>query len=568
MPVLTQRVFSAWRWCAVLLSAAIALIAGNVMAQTPAESLEQPLEPRLPFDVPQLQEEAVDAGLIHAYTGPWEFFVGGGVASFDCNGDRLPDLFLAGGKNPAQLFVNQSLPGAALKFAKTTLPLNPNQLHHVLGAYPVNLDNDAHTDLVVLRLGENVLLKGAADCTFEVANKSFAFAGGRDWSTAFAATWEADARFPTLAVGNYVDRTAPGSPWGTCAAGELLRADSASADVPRYASPFALEPAYCALSMLFTDWNQSGQASLRVTNDRQYYRGGQEQLWRLDAGRPPRQYAKSQGWKPLRIWGMGIAEADLDNDGLPEYALSSMGDTMLQTLDPDADEDRPTYRDIAYENGMTAHRPYTGTDLKPSTGWHTQFADLNNDTRLDLFIAKGNVEAMPDFAAFDPDNLLLGNLDGKFVETGDQAGIALDTRGRGGAVVDLNADGMLDLVVVNRHHNASLFRNQGAATDWGHRSMGNWLAIELRQNKINVNAIGARISVKTGNVSQSRRVQIGGGHASGQLGFVHVGLGVAERASVRVQWPDGDWSHEYRVFANNFVQITKGKSEALYWYPQ
>ncbi len=539
----------------LLLNLTSLLVFSNIAAAEP-----------VPFDVPHMVEEARQAGVNHAYTGPWEFFVGGGVASFDCNGDRFPDLFLAGGKNPAQLFVNQSVAGGPLKFKQQALSLSQKHLTQVLGAYPVNFNNDDHTDVVVLRLGENLFLQGGPDCTFELANNGLGYDGGRDWSTAFAATWEADATYPTLAIGNYVDRSAPGTPWGTCAAGEFLR--PSGTDTLRFDEPFLLEPSHCTLSMLFTDWNKSGQPALRVTNDRQYYRGGQEQLWRVDSNRPPRQFSSSQGWKRLRIWGMGIAEADLNQDGFPEYALSSMGDTMLQTLDPDADEDRPTYRDVAYENGVTAHRPYTGTDLKPSTGWHTQFADLNNDTRLDLFIAKGNVEAMPDFAAYDPDNLLLGGLDGSFTETGEEAGIALDTRGRGGAVVDLNADGMLDLVVVNRHTNTSVFRNQGARTDWGHRAMGNWLALELKIPKTNVNAVGARVSVKTGNVNQSRTVQIGGGHASGQLGFIHIGLGVAERASIRVQWPNGDWSHDYRVFANNFVQITKGQDEALYWYPR
>ncbi len=518
------------------------------------------------FDVPSMSEEAESAGLEHSYEGPWEYFVGGGVASFDCNGDRMPDLFMAAGTAPSQLFLNRSKVGGALQFEKRALELSQRDQSKVLGVYPVNIDNDAYTDLVLLRLGENIILKGGADCRFTKSNREFSFDGGRAWSTAFAATWEKASSYPTLAFGNYVDRSAPGSPWGTCEANVLARPQK-SGEMPNYGEPFTLQPGHCALSVLFTDWNRSGTPALRVTNDRQYYRGGQEQLWRIPQQGSPRQYSRNQGWKPLRIWGMGIAEADLDQDGHPEYALSSMGDTMLQTLDPEAEGERPTYRDDAYAKQMTAHRPYTGTDLKPSTGWHTQFADFNNDARTDLFIAKGNVEAMPDFAAFDPDNLLMGGADGKFYEQGEKAGIALDRRGRGAAVVDFNADGMLDLVVVNRKGPASLFRNRGTRTEWGYRPMGNWVGIELKNGLVNSAGIGAKITVKTGNVTQSRTIQIGGGHASGQLGFVHFGLGVAERAKIRVQWPDGDWSHEYRVFANNFVQIPRGKADALYWYP-
>ena len=544
-------------------SNSILLLAGLLIATTaPGHAAEA-----FPFDVPDLVQEAETAGIEHSYEGPWEFFVGGGAASMDCNGDRMPDLFLAGGKKAAKLYVNRSQPGGQLRFDEKPLVLSERDRGNVLGAYPLHVDGDAHVDLVVLRLGENLILTGDGNCNFEKANRELAFDGGRAWSTAFAAIWEDGREFPTLAFGNYVDRSAPGSPWGTCHDNRLLRPLAGTPGTPDYSQPIALSPGHCALSILFTDWNRSGEAALRITNDRQYYRGGSEQLWDLRGGGAPRQYTQSDGWRRVTIWGMGIAQADLDNDGRPEYALTSMGDTKLQSLDEEAEEDRPVYRDIAFEKQATAHRPYTGEDLKPSTGWHTQFADLNNDARTDLFIAKGNVEAMPDFAAYDPDNLLLGGADGRFHEHGTEAGIALDRSGRGAIVEDFNADGMLDLLVVNRKANVSLFRNRGARTDWGHRPMGNWLAIELRNGESNRMAVGAKIDIKTGNLSQSRIVQIGGGHASGQSGFQHAGLGVAERATVRVQWPDGSWSHEYRVFANNFVIIERGSEQAAYWYP-
>lgn len=530
--------------------------------------------PAFQGDIPAFEEQAMAAGITHRYEGPWEYFVGGGVSSFDCNGDRMPELFIAGGQNPASLYVNESLPGKTLRFRKSNE--QSTMLTGVLGSYPIDIDNDGYLDLAVLRLGENLLLKGSDNCRFKAANALWGFDGGSAWSTAFSASFETGNSFPTLAMGNYVDRTAPGSPWGTCHDNELHRptrntqvTESSDNTIPDYSNRQLLSPGYCALSMLFTDWNRSGSDALRITNDRHYYRGGEEQMWRVDNERYPRLYRRADGWAPLIIWGMGIAETDLDADGFPEYALTSMGDTKLQVLDVQQaiDENRPAYEDMAWTRNATAHRPYTGNDLKPSTGWHAQFDDVNNDARLDLYIAKGNVENMQDFAQYDPDNLLLGRADGSFSEQGEHAGLAADTRGRGANVVDLNADGMLDIVVVNRNDNVGLFRHTGMRYNEGTRQGGNWLKVELRQNGSNRFAVGARLSVKTGNLVQSRRVSVGGGHASGMSGFVHVGLGVAERATVRVQWPDGQWSAPFKLFANRHVIINRDQDAALQWFP-
>ncbi len=543
---------------------ALAVLALGVV--TASAQPTQPSADALQMDIPLMSEQASKAGIDHVYSGPWEYFVGGGAASFDCNGDRFPDLALAGGEGLSALYVNRSAPGGQLSFEKIGFGVPESDLKKVTGLYALDIDNDGHRDLVLLKVGRNILLKGGPDCRFENANRAFAFDGGRAWSTAFAATFEAGNAFPTLAFGNYVDRTAPGSPWGTCHDNQLMR--PGEGEIPNYSEPNVLSPGFCALSMLFTDWNRSGTPALRITNDRHYYRDGEEQLWRVEPGRAPRAYRRADGWKRLNIWGMGIAEGDIDADGFPEYALTSMGDTKLQTLDEEAEEGRPVYRDIAFERNATAHRPYTGSDIKPSTGWHSEFADINNDGLLDLFIAKGNVERMPDFAEFDPDNLLLGQHDGTFVEVGSEAGIDLDRRGRGAVLADFNMDGALDLIVVNREAPTSLFRNRGGRTQWGSRPMGNWLQIELQQNGANRNAVGATVLVKSGNNTRLRKVQVGGGHASGHSGFIHVGTGVAERAQIRVQWPDGEWSAAYRVFANNFVVIRRGEDAARYWYPQ
>jgi hypothetical protein len=316
--------------------------------------------------------------------------------------------------------------------------------------------------------------------------------------------------------------------------------------------------------MLFTDWNRSGTPSLRMSNDREYYEGGQEQLWHVDPGEPPKLYTEAEGWRLLRIWGMGIASYDLNADGYPDYFLTSMADNKLQTLAamPAAGEPaRPTYADVALAKGVTAHRPYTGGDVKPSTAWHTGFEDVNNDGLADLFIAKGNVDAMPDFAAKDPSNLLLQGSDGKFQEAGGLAGIASFATARGAALADFNLDGLVDLVVVNRKESAKSWRNVSA-------SAGHFVEIKLRQAAPNVDAIGAFLEVRCKDVVMRREITSGGGHASGKLGFWHFGLGGEAEADVRVIWPDGTEGEWQRVASNGFYVVERGKAPASWTPPE
>jgi len=517
--------------------------------------------------VPTFTEEAKAAGIDQVYAGGFDFFVGGGGTSLDCNGDDLPDVVIAGGTNPAALYVNHSPVGGALKFSRSPdadLGLPEKDLVDATGAYALDIDGDGIEDIVLLRNAGNRVLKGLGHCKFERADQLWHIDPGHAWTTAFAATWEAGSKFPTLAFGNYIDRTAPGTPWGTCSDNVLMR-PKAGADGPNYSDATPLTPGYCALSMLFTDWNHSGEAALRVANDRQYYRGGEEQMWKVSPGQRPRLYTRSDGWAHLSIWGMGIAQADLNNNGLPVYAISSMGDTKLQALEDPADPSSPQYYDTAFERGATAQMPYVDGPKLPSTGWHVEFADFNNDCLPDLFISKGNVEAMSDFAKFDPNDLLLQSIDGKFVESGDAAGIALNKIGRGAIIDDFNRDGMLDVLVVNRKTSVSLFRNLGAAMPWGHRSMGNWAEIQVVDpTSGNRDAVGARLLVKAGTHTETQIVSIGGGHASGHIGPVHVGMGMIDRGIVRVQWPDGSWSPDYRFNANQHIVVTRGTTLATY----
>lgn len=493
--------------------AALLVLATSASAETTVTRLER-------IDMPA-----------HVYDGGWEHFVGGGVAVFDCNGDALPELFVAGGTNPAELLLNTSDTNISFRAA------TPDNLAltGVTGAYPLDIDSDGILDLAILRVGKDVLMKGGPDCQFGPM-EGLEFRSEDRWTTGFSATWEPGQTLPTLAFGTYVDRYDPDGPFETCEPTLLYRPNGTT-----YRDPEHLEPAYCALSILFSDWGRTGRADLRVSNDRHYYvRGGQEQLWAME--NTPRLYSQDDGWLPYSIWGMGIASRDLTGDGFPDVYLTSMGDQKFQVFDPTSGG--PTWRDATYDKGTTAHRPHVGGDGRPSTGWHAQFGDTNNDGRDDIFVAKGNVEQMPDAAQDDPNTLLLQGKDGQFVESSVEAGVASMAKSRGAALHDLNNDGWLDLVVVNRGAALEAYQNQTGS--------GHWVLVDVTQSRSNRMAVGAFIEVKTGLGVQTREITIGGGHAGGIAGFQHFGLGAADSANIRVIWPDGQAS-DWQVYDTNQI---------------
>lgn len=492
------------------------LIAGAVQAETP--------QPRFtPVEVP-----------VHVYAGGWEHFVGGGVASFDCNGDLYPELYVAGGSNPAQLLVNGG--AGDLSFRAATPEVLA--LRGVIGAYPLDIDGDGLLDLAILRVGPDILMKGLGDCRFEEM-RGLGFESGDHWTTAFSATWEAGNTLPTLAFGTYVDRSDPEGPFGACDDTLLYRPEGG-----RYGAAQQLKPGHCALSMLFSDWQRTGRADLRVSNDRHYYvRDGQEQLWAMEP--VPRLYTEAEGWARFSIWGMGIASRDISGDGYPDVYLTSMGDQKLQLFDPAAGG--PAWRDATYEKGTTAHRPHMGGDGRPSTGWHAAFGDVNNDGRDDIFVAKGNVEQMPDAAMRDPNSLLLQGEDGVFEEIAGAAGVASMARGRGAALVDLDLDGALDLAVVNRNGPLEVFRNAAP--------LGNWLLVDLRGSGPNTRAVGTFIEVRTKDSRQLREITVGGGHASGDAGLHHFGLGRAAHAKIRLHRPGAAPTDWQSVTVNRILRL-------------
>ena len=168
-----------------------------------------------------------------------------------------------------------------------------------------------------------------------------------------------------------------------------------------YAAPTPLSPGYCALSMLFSDWDRTGRRDLRVSNDRHYNVDGEEQLWRMTPGDSAAPCTRRRRLAKLRHLGHGHRQPGPDRrrqaGGVPHQP------GRQQAADPRRRRHgRRRTRTSRSSRGVTATQPFAGGQSLPSTAWHPAFEDVNNDGLVDLFVAKGNVEAQEGYATKDP----------------------------------------------------------------------------------------------------------------------------------------------------------------------
>jgi hypothetical protein len=102
---------------------------------------------------------------------------------------------------------------------------------------------------------------------------------------------------------------------------------------------------------------------------------------------------------------------------------------------------------------------------------------------------------------------------------------------RGGAFADFNNNGGLGVAVSRMDAKPLVLENTG--------SRGNWLRLKLTGTKCNRQAIGARVKVMAGGVTQYGSVRAGGSYLSSNDPRLHFGLGSASQAEIEVTWPGG-----------------------------
>jgi hypothetical protein len=416
--------------------------------------------------------------------------------------------------------------------------------HFCVAASAADYDNDGFVDLFVCCYGRNILYHNNGDGTFtDVTLK----AGLTDSRFSVAGLWfdyNGDGRLD-LYVGNYVeyDRgkfrsyyAAAGYPGPLSYNGSpsiLYRnnGDGTFTDVTKQAGMY--KPGGRAMGVTAGDFRNCGLLDVFQTNDHMenyYFRNTGHGTFVEEA--LTRGVAFGEGGQGVS--NMGPVAGDIDRDGRLDLYVPAMGyGTLLMNRGPFF-EDLTTQSGLAVISGQY-------------TGWGACLFDYDNDGFLDLFIANGDAHhEYPQEAV-----LVRNDGTGHFLDVANRSGPYFSQKfvGRGALCFDFDNDGDLDLLVVNLNAPPKLLRNDG-----GNRR--HWLTVYPRLRRLKREAIGARVTVKTGALVQVQDMIPVHGYLSQGDSRLHFGLGQSARADrVEIRWPGGKTTVLTDVPANQFLTV-------------
>ncbi len=520
------------------------------------------------------EERADDAGVSFAWrSGHGEdrlFFpeiMGGGAAVFDMDDDGDLDLYLVqGGRATADATERATMPGNRLyrnegdgRFTDVSTGSGAEDTGYGMGVATGDFDDDGLVDLYVTNLAGNVLLRNLGGGRFEDVTER-AGVGGDTWSaSAGFFDYDRDGDLDLFVV-NYIvwsvanelvcesklqeaDYCSPNS--YKAPAPDILYRNEGDGTFTDASADLGLRTVYGnGLGIVVSDFDGDSWEDVFVAND-----GMPNQLWLNREGRGFEDGAVTMGCAVDQDGrekaGMGTHAVDFDDDGDEDLLVVNL------TGEPDSffRNDGGMFRDKTPIVGLTAaSRPYTRFGMG--------LMDFDNDGYVDLYEANGRVTRSPDVPGertFDQENLLFrGSAAGRFEEVLPRGGVsvALPATSRAAAFGDLDGDGGVDVVVVNRDVPAHLLFNRVAAD-------GEWIAFDVR-TATGRPALGAVVQCRVGERVLTRRVRSAFSYCAASAPRVHLGLGTSTAVEdVTVRFVDGEERSFGRLEAGRVHRLSR-----------
>jgi len=433
---------------------------------------------------------------------------GMGVAVGDINNDGLPDLYLSNlGSN--QMYLNKG----GGKFTDFTKESGTDDPRWSTSASFFDYDRDGWLDLMVVNY---------ADFTTANSPNCFASNTARDYCTPRVFRAPGNRLFHNKGNGVFEDVTVPAGVSKEFGHG---------------------------LGIVTADFNNDGWIDIYVAND-----GDQNQLWAnqkngtfvndaLLAGAAVNRNGQTEA-------GMGVDVGDFDGNGTDDIFVTHLMDEINALF---VNIGQAVFEDRTREAGL-------GMPGRRFTGFGTFFFDYDNDGWLDLFVANGSVQLVPElvrqknpFPLGQPNQLFRNTGKGSFVEVMDQRELQPLEVSRGAAVGDVDNDGDADVLVTNNNGPVRLLLNQVG-------NQNHWLGLRL-VGKSGRDMLGGLVEVVvTENSVLRRRVRTDGSYLSGNDPRVLVGIGQSLKVkAVRVRWPGGTVEEWKDVAVDQYTTLKEGR---------
>lgn len=492
---------------------------------------------------------ARDFAMLIPTPGSMSEFFGGGLCAADVDRDGLVDLYVVGGDaEPNRMYKNLG----GNRFQDVSHDWGLSHVHKGSGPAFADMDGDGDLDLFIgavehsgfamFRNDEGYFTDVTALCgvKFQAANVVSSTFGDVDL--------DGDLDLLTTHWGN-LQQPDTEHLWINAGDGQFISASASSGLAESIIQPYSvggipgLDHVDYTFSPSFTDINLDGYPDLLVTGD---FATSQVFLNRQDGT-----FERVTDADVIRDQnGMGSAVADYDNDGDLDWFVTaifninrsgeviSIGNRLYRNLGDG------NFEDVSIESGIT----------RGGWGWGASFADFDLDGHLDIFHTNGWGQGGVGIRNFtvDPVKLFMGTPEGKFVESAAACKLFDNGQGRGVVVFDSDLDGDLDIVMSNNSHPSLVFyRNDG-------ENLGHFLQITLVGKAPNTQALGARVYVHTGDMTQMREVNIHSNYVSHNPASAMFGLGPAESIElIEVRWPDGSWSTWRDVEVDQFLTLSQ-----------
>ena len=416
------------------------------------------------------------------------------------------------------------------------------------GVCVADYDNDGFSDVYVSGIGSGALFHNNGNGTFSDVTPRARVGNDGRWGTGCAfGDYNRDG-FVDLYVANYVKFNEEKIPRRGETAGckfmvvdvycgpkslegepdVLYRNNGDGTFSDATASAHIKDPGYPGFGVLFSDLDNDGWPDIYVANDSAphffFHNNGDGTFTdkALVAGIALSGDGREQA-------GMGVDAGDYNGDGLQDLIVTNFSHDYNTLYENNA---AGFFADASYRSGVAR-------GSGPHMGWGVGFVDIDNDGRLDLFVANGHVYPQVDGHGIGTRYLqrkqLFRNIDGHaFKNVTDEVGggLLIEKSSRGAAFGDYDNDGRIDIVVTNMNDRPTLLHNESAG--------GHWATFRLVGSKSNRDAVGAKLFVTAGGRRQVVEIRSGGSYESHNDLRAHVGLGNASRIErIEIRWPNG-----------------------------